>query len=55
MPVPNLPERPNVGIVGATGLVGTMMREILEERGFPAASLRLFATARSAGKRLFAG
>lgn len=41
---------PAVGIVGATGLVGTMMREILEERNFPASSLRLFASARSAGK-----
>lgn len=42
----------NVGIVGATGLVGTMVREILEEREFPIAKLRLFASARSAGKDL---
>ncbi|WP_206240974.1 aspartate-semialdehyde dehydrogenase [Novosphingobium terrae] len=40
----------NVGIVGATGLVGSMIREILAERNFPLASLRLFASARSAGK-----
>jgi aspartate-semialdehyde dehydrogenase len=40
----------NVGIVGATGLVGTMIRDILTERGFPVASLRLFASARSAGR-----
>ena len=40
----------NVGIVGATGLVGTMIREILAERSFPIASLRLFASPRSAGK-----
>ena len=40
----------NVGIVGATGLVGSMIREILAERNFPIASLRLFASARSAGK-----
>ncbi|MFC0205305.1 aspartate-semialdehyde dehydrogenase [Novosphingobium soli] len=40
----------NVGVVGATGLVGTMIREILAERNFPLASLRLFASARSAGK-----
>ena len=47
------PDRPpHVGIVGATGLVGEMMREILAERGFPMASLRLFASARSAGTRL---
>ena len=42
----------NVGIVGATGLVGSMIREILAERNFPLASLRLFASARSAGKVL---
>ena len=40
----------NVGIVGATGVVGTTMREILKERNFPIAKLRLFASARSAGK-----
>ena len=42
----------NVGIVGATGLVGTMIREILAERKFPIATLRLFASARSAGRVL---
>ncbi len=42
----------NVGIVGATGLVGSMIREILAERNFPIAKLRLFASARSAGKEL---
>ena len=42
----------NVGIVGATGLVGGVMRSILSERDFPATSLRLFASARSAGRRL---
>jgi len=41
---------PHVGIVGATGLVGEMMRALLAERNFPLASLRLFASARSAGK-----
>jgi len=41
--------RLNVGIVGATGLVGSMMRQLLAERNFPVASLRLFASARSAG------
>ncbi|MCR5878925.1 aspartate-semialdehyde dehydrogenase [Phenylobacterium sp. J367] len=47
---------PRVGIVGATGLVGGMMREILAERDFPLAELRLFASARSAGTRVaFAG
>lgn len=42
----------NVGIVGATGLVGSMIREILAERNFPIGKLRLFASARSAGKEL---
>ncbi len=41
-----------VGIVGATGLVGGLMRAILEERKFPISSLRLFASARSAGTRI---
>jgi aspartate-semialdehyde dehydrogenase len=48
----SLPARPSVGIVGATGLVGSMMLELLEERGFPLGSLRLFASARSAGSTL---
>ncbi|ESQ76757.1 aspartate-semialdehyde dehydrogenase [Asticcacaulis sp. AC402] len=43
---------PHVGIVGATGLVGEMMRALLAQRNFPLASLRLFASARSAGTRL---
>jgi aspartate-semialdehyde dehydrogenase len=51
----NLPARPNVGIVGATGLVGGMMLELLAERAFPLASLRLFASARSAGSKLAFG
>ncbi|MEU0289402.1 aspartate-semialdehyde dehydrogenase [Streptomyces sp. NPDC052492] len=41
-----------VGIVGATGQVGTVMRRILKERNFPVTELRLFASARSAGTRL---
>jgi aspartate-semialdehyde dehydrogenase len=40
-----------VGIVGATGLVGELLLSILAERAFPIASLRLFASPRSAGKR----
>jgi aspartate-semialdehyde dehydrogenase len=39
----------NVGVVGATGQVGTVMRRLLEERDFPIASIRFFATSRSAG------
>ncbi|MGW0757813.1 aspartate-semialdehyde dehydrogenase [Streptomyces sp. NPDC002814] len=41
-----------VGIVGATGQVGTVMRRILTERAFPVTELRLFASARSAGTTL---
>ncbi|MFH8615454.1 aspartate-semialdehyde dehydrogenase [Streptomyces sp. NPDC017979] len=41
-----------VGIVGATGQVGTVMRRILAERKFPAEELRLFASARSAGSTI---
>ena len=39
----------SVAIVGATGQVGTVMREILAERSFPIRELRLFSSARSAG------
>lgn len=41
-----------IGIVGATGQVGTVMRDILTERDFPVDELRLFASARSAGRTL---
>jgi aspartate-semialdehyde dehydrogenase len=41
-----------IGIVGATGQVGSVMRQILAERQFPATQLRLFASARSAGRTL---
>ncbi|MEO3973873.1 aspartate-semialdehyde dehydrogenase [Streptomyces sp. CAU 1734] len=41
-----------VGIVGATGQVGTVMRRILAERKFPVDELRLFASARSAGSTI---
>jgi aspartate-semialdehyde dehydrogenase len=45
-----------LGIVGATGQVGVAMRQILEERNFPASEVRFFASARSAGTVLpFAG
>lgn len=42
----------NLGIVGATGQVGEVLLELLEQRDFPAKSLRLFASPRSAGKKL---
>jgi len=41
-----------VGIVGATGQVGGVVLRILAERGFPVSELRLFASARSAGRTL---
>jgi aspartate-semialdehyde dehydrogenase len=41
-----------VAVVGATGQVGAVMRRLLEERSFPASSVRFFATARSAGTTL---
>ncbi len=43
---------PRIGIVGATGLVGQAMREILDERSFAASAVRFFASSRSAGQRL---
>ncbi|AZC14585.1 aspartate-semialdehyde dehydrogenase [Microbacterium sp. ABRD28] len=46
----------SLAVVGATGQVGTVMREILLERSFPIRELRLFATSRSAGTAVdFAG
>ncbi|WP_411719788.1 aspartate-semialdehyde dehydrogenase [Mycetocola sp.] len=42
----------NLGIVGATGQVGAVMRILLEQREFPIASIRFFASARSAGSTL---
>ena len=42
----------NVGVVGATGQVGAVVRRLLEERDFPVLSIRFFASARSAGSTL---
>ncbi|ORI18868.1 aspartate-semialdehyde dehydrogenase [Rhodococcus sp. 1163] len=41
-----------VAVVGATGQVGAVIRTLLEERNFPADTVRFFASARSAGKKL---
>ena len=41
-----------IGVVGATGQVGQVMRNLLTERDFPATEVRFFASARSAGKKL---
>ena len=52
MPIVPAPmnKTPNVAVIGATGAVGQELVKLLHERKFPAASLRLFASARSAGK-----
>ena len=41
-----------LAVYGATGQVGTVMRQILRDREFPADSIRFLASPRSAGKRL---
>lgn len=38
-----------LGVVGATGQVGAVVRELLTERAFPISEIRFFASARSAG------
>src|ERR1700743_36382 len=42
----------SIGVVGATGQVGQVMRKLLDERDFPAASVRFFASSRSQGRKL---
>ena len=41
-----------VGVVGATGQVGGVMRRLLDERNFPVEEMRYFASSRSAGTTL---
>ena len=41
-----------IGVFGATGQVGNVMRTLLDERGFPVDEIRYFASARSAGSTL---
>ena len=41
-----------IGVVGATGQVGAVMRQILAERNFPVSEIRYFASSRSAGTTL---
>ena len=46
----------NVAVVGATGMVGGKFLEVLEERNLPVENYYLFASAKSAGKKInFAG
>ncbi|OBI50521.1 MULTISPECIES: aspartate-semialdehyde dehydrogenase [unclassified Mycobacterium] len=42
----------SIGVVGATGQVGQVMRRLLDERDFPATTVRFFASARSQGRKL---
>src|SRR5258708_2918406 len=41
-----------IAVVGATGQVGSLMRELLRERAFPAREVVAFASERSAGRTL---
>ncbi|MCE5333904.1 MAG: aspartate-semialdehyde dehydrogenase [Desulfobacteraceae bacterium] len=41
-----------VAVVGATGAVGNLMVQVLEERSFPVSEIKLLASARSVGKTL---
>jgi aspartate-semialdehyde dehydrogenase len=43
---------PSVAVVGATGAVGEIMRQVLIEHNFPLRSIKFLASARSAGKSL---
>lgn len=46
------PDGYRVGVLGATGAVGSTMLRVLGERGFPAAEVIPFASERSAGRKL---
>jgi aspartate-semialdehyde dehydrogenase len=41
---------PSIAVVGATGAVGAIMRQVLSERNFPLRSIKFLASERSAGK-----
>lgn len=43
---------PSVAVVGATGAVGEIMRQVLDERAFPFRAIKFLASERSAGKTL---
>jgi aspartate-semialdehyde dehydrogenase len=45
-----MPEHPSIGVVGATGAVGSVTLQLLRDRGYE--NVRIFASARSAGKQL---
>jgi aspartate-semialdehyde dehydrogenase len=41
-----------IGVMGATGMVGTELLRVLEERDFPVSELRVYASPRSVGRKL---
>ena len=43
-------KKPNVAVVGASGLVGSTFLKVLEERDFPIENLYVMSSYRSAGK-----
>src|SRR4051794_30994695 len=43
---------PSVAVVGATGAVGEIMRQVLAEHKFPLRSIKFLASERSAGKSI---
>ncbi|MCP4039259.1 MAG: hypothetical protein GY733_20130 [bacterium] len=45
----------NIAVVGATGAVGEVLFEVLEERGFPTGEVRPLASGRSAGRKIRVG
>ncbi|MFR1365269.1 MAG: aspartate-semialdehyde dehydrogenase, partial [Lentihominibacter sp.] len=44
--------KPNIAVVGATGVVGSTFLKVLEERDFPFENIYMMASAKSAGKKL---
>lgn len=46
---------PSVAVVGATGAVGEIMRQVLEERSFPFRAIKFLASERSSGKPIVFG
>ena len=48
-------QRVNIAVVGATGAVGEVLFDVLEERGFPTGEIRPLASANSAGRKIRIG
>ena len=43
--------KPNIAVVGATGVVGSTFLKVLEERDFPFENIYMMASKKSAGKK----